>query len=186
MAQEGKLSKDQYSHETNKYINEYIKFADTKAATLLTFLGVSLGATFSLLKHTLNKINELTTPNLDIVFIVILGIVLFLITLFSIKAINSIFLTIKPNYEKTDKSLNSFPDLSEMKFDDYVKALEELDDSNTAYKEYAKHNIQLSKISMSKYSNLEDAISSFKIFIYTLVALFLISVIVNSLRVFNF
>lgn len=170
----------EYTNEINKYITDYIKFADAKAATLLTFLGVSLGALFSLVKYTLAKSNEANMLNYKMVIFFVFGVVLAFTLLFAVCTILDIFKTIKPDSSTSTSSLNSFPYIASIdsaeKYLEEVKTIDEAGDKIST--EYTKHNWEISKVCQDKYGNLSSATDNFKFFIIGMVILLTITTIV--------
>ncbi len=165
------MNKNEYSHEINKYITDYIKLADAKAATILTFLAFSLGGMFSLTKFILSKSSEENLSNYKIP-IFILGVIILLITLiFTLITIFKVFKAIKPDVERSSNSLNSFPNINEYKsVEEYTKEFSKIteDDIST---EYSKHNWEISNICMNKNTNLSEALDNFKLTIIGMVTL---------------
>ena len=174
-----------YASDTNKYISDYIKFADTKAATLLTFLGLTLGGLFSLINYTLSKAAECHLANFKILIFFILGLPLAVALIFSLLTILSIFKTLQPNTNRRTDSLNSFPYISQFSSSsEYLDALANLAEADISV-EYSKHNWELSHICMDKYSTLKMAITNFKYFLINIVIILIITSTISFLSYFS-
>ncbi len=155
--------KTEYSKGINSYIVDQIKMADTKAATILTFLGVIGGSVFALFKViTPNK----GSPTYLEQAIVIIGVISFaFVFVFALKTVLHLFDAFKPDIGTQSNSLNSFPVIAEIKnHNDYVDKVKALREEDLA-DEYSKHNWKLAQRCCEKNSSVTSAISDFKYFI---------------------
>lgn len=172
----------EYSKAINSYIVDQIKMADTKAATILTFLGVIGGSVFALFKMiTPNK----GSPTYLEQAIVIIGVISFtFVFVFALKTVLHLFDAFKPDIGTQSNSLNSFPVISEMKtpneYVDKVKALKEED----LVDEYSKHNWKLAQRCCEKNTSVSSAISDFKYFIIFSVTFLLVVAIYRLIQFF--
>lgn len=143
-----------YIQKVNSDIVDYIKFADTKAAALLTLAGVvggGVGSTTTSMLETSAKLKGCTGTVLGFVSacVILAALVVAICCIGALKA-----RTPKAN------SINSFPDIASMpKSDDYIASLEAQDEPSLST-ELARHNWSLSSIAMSKFRCINCAVVS--------------------------
>lgn len=165
------MNKNEYSHEINKYITDYIKLADAKAATVLTFLAFSLGGMFGLIKFILSKSSEESLSNYRVPIFILGGFILVATLIFTLITILKVFKAIKPDVKRSTKSINSFPNINQFKtVDEYTKEISKISEDDIS-KEYSKHNWEISNICVEKHTNLGEAIDNFKLSIIGMVLL---------------
>lgn len=167
--------KNEYAKNINSYILEQIKFADTKAATILTFLGVIGGSVFALFKMITPS---QSSPTLIEQAVIIVGVISFsFVFVFALRTVFHLFDSFKPDIGAQSNSLNSFPVISEFKSpSEYLERLKVLKDDDLA-DEYSKHNWKLAQRCYEKNSRITAAIVDFKYFIiFTIGFLFVVAI----------
>ncbi|EPM8107719.1 Pycsar system effector family protein [Enterococcus hirae] len=136
--------KKEFSTFHNKYLNDYIQFADTKAAIFISINGIVLGYIFSQL-NKLKSINIMETNQ----FFLVLSIFLLLI------AYVFLFLVIFPRRKfKSGNGIIFWYDVSTYKEPSkYVEKVENIDNDELV-NAITEQNFYLSKTAQKKYNSL--------------------------------
>ena len=131
---------------------EWIKFADAKAAVILTAGGL-VGATFGVSIAYLAKAARVATQAWFAVPAVILGS---LAALTATGAAISAIRALNPRLDDAEESLLSFPDVAKMESKTMGDLLIKMDDSQMV-SHYARHSVALAKICKAKFQHLQTA-----------------------------
>lgn len=154
------MEKADYAEKINSYITSYIKFGDAKAGSILAFAGVVVSGIASqalpVFLETLSLGGFWAGAGCAVATI-ILG----LIGHSAYRTLSSCVHALSPRTPTAEKSLNSFPDIRQMSFGDYAKAIGALNKDDIAL-EYSKHNHALSGIAFEKFGAIREATDSLR------------------------
>jgi hypothetical protein len=137
--------------EVSKYISEYIKFADAKAAAVLTIIGM-VGALSGVAAPT---IFEAASADARLWWggCVITGAV-------AISVVMGIHFTVAalmPRSVGAGESLASFPDIARLDVESYLKRTTGLT-AEQVDREYALHNATLARVALAKFTAIRGAL----------------------------
>ncbi|MDJ0762494.1 MAG: DUF5706 domain-containing protein [Myxococcota bacterium] len=148
------MDKNEYAHETNKFIYENIKFADTKAGAIFVAVGM-LGTIVCYIVNKLLTIGhniESLIADLACWFSIVPTFAICMVAYYCL-------IVLLPRLKEADASLNSFPDIADPKNkqEDYLEKMALLSEE-LIWKEYSKHNWILSDIATQKHRAIKKSI----------------------------
>lgn len=162
----------EYLLKVNDYLNDSIRFADTKAEVLLTIVSLVGGCTAATAPTVLAAGRS---------SMVLLGAMLVLALMMGVSVLGAICATtvaLGPRLEQSVRSLRSFPVSARMDPKLYVQEVTSLDPTQMAH-DVASHNASLSRIAQKKFDALALATRSVGIAIVS-ASLFAMAYVVAS------
>ena len=148
------MDKVEFVASTNSDILDSIKFADVKAGALLTLsslIAAGLGR-FSDSLFDVLKDQDSCWYWFTIIVIIFVGVSL-LVTL--CKTLSAL----RPNLNKAENSLRSFPDIAARSCEDYIQSSKKLNSEEKIVSDFCAHNWTLSRIANAKFQALQRAFS---------------------------
>jgi hypothetical protein len=151
MSTQSTIDAGSFAEKTNTYLTEYIKFADAKAAAILTVLGIVGGVTAAAAKPILLASRQASVVA-QIAAIGTAGAVLLAATLATWHCLGAL----SPRTDSAAKSLHSFPDIALEDPDAYSAKIISAEREELV-RAFCLHNVTLSRIARSKYAAISSA-----------------------------
>lgn len=143
-----------YAKEINSYVSEYIRFADLKAGATLTLTIAMSGALGSAIPKIVGAANTSSATKTVFVVLFVLAAIAAVLTI-----LYSAFVLIPRVPPTPTRSLNSFPDIAQLKPEDYAAQIAALTESDIA-KNLSVHNVTLALVAKKKFNAITTAIWS--------------------------